>query len=1477
MASTATDADGSVQRRAANRIFPAASNDDDDDDSISLTSTVPEEVTSDTEYVVEGVHAETLDGSCVRVLVEWSNFPLDQCTWEPIDNLPQELRDDWEQKKQEQDPSVADAFLQRYYAARKEKEDEARQRHRRRNAKRKKLGMPTTSFCSRIQSLPDSEDESESAGGFPDSEADRSSHLSASDDFELDEAEEEDAIDDTAATASEPSRPSSRSKPQETTRPPNRIFTFDPDTAVPKEKTNASRKQALPKSSKTSSRGRMTATPMSLSRDREKPSKSGYQGSARKSSGSNMLPNRPGNATTAKAATTARAAGATPTIAPEVAKKGFTARKTGQQTAINIFKEGKVRKHRQGIGEIEVDSGRQAKLYNKHKLRRKAELRARDKEDQAPDIEKVATSLFIPGSAASTNNTQAAPRRENAGDVQDDDRPSSMREEPATHSSAAVASTRAGRVDIPANQPPLKSTLASPIIASPTISSASFQNPKRGSLSLEKDRPKKKTKSVRFTGADDESPAILPEKEGNLVRLTETHVPLVSEPMEIDIIDDLTRNAPVYSPAIPPGRTKKMYLSTCESTNLRSMGKQIKLSTAPSHSLDVTFDNIPRDTGQEWLTTFIDDDDLYFGHTVLAETLTSQLKSSGSQGFQWLCSGAVASPNHFSSLETIAEHLRVLSSGLFKTSAQYHLLLFPTKCDDFKVLTDFGVEPSSPDGIALKYFMFKSEHPICQLIRPFSDTSEGMQVEAGKEKLLLFPKLLNMRFSPFVEGPQRSKKRHFFLAFPRESIEWFKSSCSWLFIRDPSCKIYSTFEPGGWSAFITNAKAEFGIIILHESMVPFVRRFPSLARLLQSNSNFNFWCFSEAFGLESVQPDKTGWIPAMPTMFSRLFPSGQAILITPSFMVSEPQQTLAFLKWFFSLQSNRSSNSKLVTAFNITAYLRDLSGEKCTQQLLLKDTTWKRMSPLDVAAQKNGAALTDDDIEARQKAWFYFDQWLVAQPESEIPFSALSNVIYADRSIDPHDEQSLVNWFGWWSLTHSDEFRKFYVIGSSSSMNSVAGASPTVARMSRNMEIPKYDRAVVNDPDEAIRTALENSGKPVEADNGPRDTGRLHDSQSWFQSECFHNNYNNIRSFLIQRDYRGGHLKVYNIPVSWADRTMADHFGDHQTRFATIEQWWNFAHPWLKDRGRIFNTYIGFFFTITEEWRPKNFSSGLNPRRHTWFVVYRPVDPHDSRASYRHGKTELIIWDVRAGEELEESNSIGLSQLSWMQQELIRYIQIHAHEKNPGSFLERVWLGGFQVHRSACQSTLAADITAEYLSNMTENLKSALPGAARYLALNGYRQVSLSPTAPAAAAPTSHADNIPQSSARDTEEDDLDTRIIFHPPRGSEKLKPRGSSKCTNNLFEAARLACLRDKNVKEMAYTFRPTMEWYQQQVAEGRQYEHIMVDSWENIFEQLKISQPRGSKDDRVPSSTTSEHSAAPWATRNDSVGSNQSSPSC
>ncbi len=71
----------------------------DDEDDISLTSTVADGGDDDT-FDVDCVYAERQNGrGQTEYLISWTGFPMYQCTWEPDENLGDELREMWENDK----------------------------------------------------------------------------------------------------------------------------------------------------------------------------------------------------------------------------------------------------------------------------------------------------------------------------------------------------------------------------------------------------------------------------------------------------------------------------------------------------------------------------------------------------------------------------------------------------------------------------------------------------------------------------------------------------------------------------------------------------------------------------------------------------------------------------------------------------------------------------------------------------------------------------------------------------------------------------------------------------------------------------------------------------------------------------------------------------------------------------------------------------------------------------------------------------------------------------------------------------------------------------------------------------------------------------------------------------------------------------------------------------------------------------------
>lgn len=1410
----------------------------DDSDSISLKSIDDDVYDPDTEFVVEDIHCERIDPAdgILKYLVEWSNFPLDECTWEPEPEISELLKQSWEDKKATQDPRVAEAFEHKYEEAFNRVLDERREMHRRRNAKRRRLGLEKTRFRFRGNVYPDSEDDTELVDETNnDSYSESGAAADSASDSE--EAEEDGTIDHKAANTVRSRKPSSPAKTQKSTRP-KKISTVDPPAPQVKPSARKDKNLSRPTPSATVSTSTSVVPPKTRSnstastRQPDQPSTTGYQGSARRASTGATQARSASRSTAVSGNASAR----TPASISTLAKKGLTARKSGKApiAATNIFTGGKKRQPRQNLASAMVDTSKDPKFFKLHRFRRKAELRSRDHDDQGPDVSKVASQLF---SIAQVPPKQTSvPKRKQTGD---DDGTSFDLAEDAWIRTNSMTSAGVRRSSTSASEP--KSVLL-----------------KKGSFDFDADRSKKKAKTVRFTGKDGD--------------------PFVSEPLGLDELPGPTSRIrspppPPGSPSPPPEPKTKVSLATYHSRIVQSVEKKIILA-ATNRSLDVTFHDIPksnsRETDQHWLRDFCNAGCLHFRHTVLAESIIAQLSQLRGQdpnsrrAHDILCSGKITSVSG-QSLEVLSEHLRVGHSGLFLSHENYNLVIYPARCDGFQ-MDALGIESSNAPDVSLRHFIFRSSHNIFRLIRPLSAMPDQLADAAvGKGQKAVFRSLLGMRYGKLVAGPSEQKEHHFFLAFPEAALDWYRSISCWLFVCNPHCKIYTSFDPGSWSAFLEKAYKQCGVVVIHETAVDFVRRFPGVAEILQTDNNYSFWRFSATLGLQQVQSSEGSTSRLAPEVFSRLFPMGKAILVTPSFLVTEPQKALQLFEWFFGNQTMYSSN-KLVTAYNIVDFLRDLASEANQLQTTSKQQRWKYMSELEAADQRNAAALSDQDLIARGKAWAMAEDWLTVSMERNGVFSEDNPVIFADRCIDANDEQSLVNWFGWWTLGKVDQCRKFYVLGSGPAVKQTRQKGiELLSRACRSVAIPIYDRSVVNDPNEALRIALKEADDP---DGAPAiDDGKEIERVPTvtFQSQKLGNNEHQIRHFLREKD-RPGPVRIYGYPVSWLDVDMAIHFGDPTTEFATLRNWFTWPLPWLGDPLQSFSTYVAFFYTIEEEWDPSKFPQGLKPKRHPWLAIYRPWEPHKKWDKYRHGKMEVIFWDVRAGNQLETNHSLQLSDLNWMQREVLKYVQAHGAEKNPGSRVDRVWLGGFRNHQQQLSSTLPADKTAEFLESLCtmSQLKWKLPSSDGFMRQNGWREVSLiqTPTGPRAGLGNLHASSGNGADDPNNSEYDEDSRIIFHPPRDSAAIGPPGSSKCTNDLFEQARLERLRDSRVTSMKYTFKPTMEWYADLVAEGRQYEHIYVDRWEKVFDQLKIGQQRSKQAGTASrtSSVSSNHSGSP-----------------
>ncbi|ETS79139.1 hypothetical protein PFICI_08992 [Pestalotiopsis fici W106-1] len=119
-----------------------------DDDSVSLTSTVESAHDSDEEFVVDAILAERPHESepgAMQYLIQWENYPVFRSTWEGIENLSDELYQQWSEQREQEKKGLRVPFDIRIFEdAMTEEFRRKAARHSLRNDKRKRLGLPLT-------------------------------------------------------------------------------------------------------------------------------------------------------------------------------------------------------------------------------------------------------------------------------------------------------------------------------------------------------------------------------------------------------------------------------------------------------------------------------------------------------------------------------------------------------------------------------------------------------------------------------------------------------------------------------------------------------------------------------------------------------------------------------------------------------------------------------------------------------------------------------------------------------------------------------------------------------------------------------------------------------------------------------------------------------------------------------------------------------------------------------------------------------------------------------------------------------------------------------------------------------------------------------------------------------------------------------------------------------------------------------------
>ncbi|KAM7220532.1 chromo domain containing protein [Rhypophila decipiens] len=1369
---------------------------DDDDDTISLTSTVPDAHDPDKEFVVDDVLAEmpsqTGEPSDTRYLIRWEGFGLHECTWEPEDNLGPELKAMWEEKKQKCANGEEKAFdVETFYEAQRKASEEKAERHRSRNAKRQRKGLPLT---------PPVDDESN--------------------DDELEMFYEESAKKLTAKEAHEKAAAASN-------KDKDKVSWRKADKT---EKRPESRRESIPKSPATEDKPPASKKPalnVKTSNFRipsDRPSSISYQGTARKLSGTSPTIDD----VAGKAKTAAASQGSAPSPAQKATagtlKSTLKAKKSAPKkpAGTNIFTGGKVRKQRLNLQQAMSDPSKEKKHFNNLRTLRLAEKRGRDMEDLPISFESV---IPLNGHVPSRANSNEA-----------------MLSNP-------VASTPSVPGKVPSRANSYEAMSPNPITRTPsvdlTLKSAIAPS------SRDEGPSKKKRKSVRWV--EDEESMFVEEPE----------------PMDMDSAVPAPPSKPVpragdWHPRLksPPPPVS----SDQARSNLLVQSQEKRVVVGNSAEFTATFDGIPREPAQPWISSFMTHDLFEFRHTCFSKTINRRVGDLIPTHFQdgtinVAVHGTITSSAHDSKLESIANYLRAGLLGLYTYYAQsrWSVIVYPTKCDDWKEVWP-GQEPAPASGVALCYAAFHSARDYRPFLRPFgaqSTLSGSVGTGSSSARQTIMSRLFKFDYEQLL--PKRSKlpaAHGFFLAFPPSREESKMTVYHWLRDCNPACFVYSSENAGAWAAFWENIRDHRfrGAVIVHETLVPSLFRFPTLAQNLIRGLE-EYWCFSESSQAEPIYQSISPTYREDPGAIglTRLFPARTVIFITPSFLVSEPRRAYEFFSWYLDWAGEHCY--RLVTAWNIHEYLTELADEKAQERDELET---RRVPSHEIAIESNLRRLDRETCDFRYRTAALALELQTMRMKNAALYGLQdfdddeSPLIYADSSIDPNDEQSLVNWFGWWTTMRLDQYRKFHILGSSPVMKLDQRKFGE-----RRIRLPKYVHGTVNEPD-AVLEALRK--KEMELEQSAGSTGSRAEEEAKAQVAPSRNGLN-LYAFQSDRLKNEGELQacldtiirsincpakflpwvLYKFPVSWLDLEMASRFGDSVAEWAAehkmVPKWFRFTWGFT-GRNPNFNTYIGFFYTIVEDWDPKTTPRCHKPQRQPWLLFYRPVNPHKKpKDGYQHQRLEIIIWDPLAKTRVG-SRAPTEKDLLDMQRRVVQFIRENTDQKNPGSWIDQVWLGGFEYPPS-CESPYPIDLTLSYLEAVLADIKDHLPAPEHLLPERGFRKVKMEADDDRGDPMDMDIDDDLQDQESDDEEANESRRIIFHPPRAT-RLSPGQRTQCTNKLYEEARLARAHAADggaVVDITYSFPPTEEWYGQQRREGRSFEHINVQSWENIFNIFKI----------------------------------------
>ncbi|RBA20043.1 hypothetical protein FPRO05_09343 [Fusarium proliferatum] len=815
------------------------------------------------------------------------------------------------------------------------------------------------------------------------------------------------------------------------------------------------------------------------------------------------------------------------------------------------------------------------------------------------------------------------------------------------------------------------------------------------------------------------------------------------------------------------------------SSSNKSITTEVQFGPGSRETFSVIFERDEDQNGQPWSGIFEQHPILIFTHSCTTRDFWSQETALAAAK---LGTGSVTSIGDPDSLATVANWLCVRSVGVLLYHQELCIFLYAS----FK------------ESVLLHYYLFRSSpHLTTRSLAPIV-LPEGVGGGDVLPQMIptVFNRLLGFQYEQLL--PEKAlmdySNHNFFLVFPTNAVEEAHFLSGWLRSCNPQCRLLSSLTAGHWTSF---RKLDQGVVIVHEEAIWATRLFPSVWTVLHNVPNFNFRLFSISlqpapFYPSLGQPSRIGDVTLQTICGQK-----KAVLVTPSFVISQPQQAWAFFKWAYKYWQQHRGAFTLIVCADFENWIHEVT-------VVVKEDWETRLESTRVREEDKGTA--EKEIDALFKCLQHV-RGLVGRLDDD-----QSIVVFAPDSIDGNDEQSLVNWFGWWSILNLDQYRHFTVLGSSPD----AG----IQRLTHQIRIPEYTPSTLGNPDDvwgkinpAASSLVPQNQSAVERAPQrrlhlvPRDDG-----------VSFKRFLGQLESDIRDRDW--GPQTVFNRPVSYWNIDMARGFSEFDT-YDRCLRYFNgriHGHPFI-------NTGVAFCYTIEGSWKYGDNRETTNKNRRPWIAVYRPVDV--AKKPWR--AMELIIWDP-VMKMPDNDPYVYDGQLIEAQREMIRLAE-GPHNKLP---LRKVWIRGPDVIPQGL--TDPVDITIHQLQHLMKNLRESIPAVLPAMMTQGWREVK-SGNAPIRSRP-------PSPEAMDVDEPtgtvdaaDEDLKIVFHAPRGKNMDQP---TRCKNRLFMHCANKRSEGYRGRTINFVFRPTLEWYDEQVQEGRGFEHIRVMQWPAFFSKHLIEVP-------------------------------------